>query len=54
MSLKDWLQSGWLVVHRSSKQEIGQLFGVADRDLRDCHSVFSRSVRYCVPAIRSF
>jgi hypothetical protein len=39
MSLTEWLQNDWLVVHRSSKQEIGQLFGVADRDLRDCHSV---------------
>ena len=38
MSLKDWLKNGWLVEHKTSRQEITNLFGVADRDLTDCRS----------------
>jgi exopolyphosphatase/pppGpp-phosphohydrolase len=36
VSLSDWARSGWLVEHRTSQQEIADLLGVADRDLRDC------------------
>jgi len=36
MSLQNWLNNGWLVEHRTSPQEIADLFGVADRDLSDC------------------
>jgi exopolyphosphatase/pppGpp-phosphohydrolase len=36
VSLSDWARSGWLVEHRTSPQEIADLLGVADRDLRDC------------------
>lgn len=35
MSLTDWARNGWLVEHRTSPQEIADLLGVADRDLRD-------------------
>lgn len=35
MSLTDWVRNGWLVEHRTSPQEIADLLGVADRDLRD-------------------
>ncbi len=35
MSLVDWLNNGWLVEHKTSPQEIADLFGVADRDLAD-------------------
>ena len=38
MSLKDWLNSGWLVEHRSSPQEIADLLALADRDLHDCRA----------------
>lgn len=38
MSLKNWLENGWLVKHETSRAEIGNLFGVADRDLCDCQS----------------
>ena len=38
MSLQDWLKNSWLVEHKSSPQEIADLFGVADRDLADCKS----------------
>lgn len=39
MSLKDWLNNGWLTEHKTSPEEIRNLLGVADRDLADCQSV---------------
>ncbi len=38
MSLKQWADNGWLKSHRSSRQEIGQLLGIARRDLADAQS----------------
>jgi len=38
MSLENWLSSGWLVRHTASQREIGDLFGVAERDLADCRA----------------
>lgn len=38
MSFDDWLRSGWLKNHETSRQEIADLFAVADRDLADCAS----------------
>ncbi|UCG46480.1 MAG: hypothetical protein JSU94_13355 [Phycisphaerales bacterium] len=38
MTLEDWLNDGWLIGHESSRQEINDLFGVADRDLLDCQT----------------
>lgn len=35
MSLTDWARNGWIAEHRTSPQEIVDLLGVADRDLRD-------------------
>ena len=35
MSLKDWVQNGWLSEHQSSREEIKSLLGLVDRDLRD-------------------
>src|SRR5882757_4937383 len=35
MSLADWASNGWLVAHKSSKQEIGNLLGIVARDLKD-------------------
>ncbi len=35
MSLKNWLKNGWLKPHKTSKQEIGNLFKIVDRDLGD-------------------
>ena len=32
------MRSGWLRPHRSSKQEIADLFGVADRDIAACQT----------------
>jgi uncharacterized protein (UPF0332 family) len=36
MSLKDWLRNGWLVEHRTTKNEIVDLFHIIERDLKDC------------------
>lgn len=36
VNLNDWLKSGWLIEHTTSRQEITDLLGVADRDLADC------------------
>ena len=38
MSLQDWLQFGWLREHQASRQEVADLFGVADRDLEACQT----------------
>ena len=35
MSLSDWHAAGWLVEHKTTAAEIGELFAVAERDLRD-------------------
>src|ERR1700676_183548 len=32
-TLQDWLKFGWLKEHKASRQEIADLFAVADRDL---------------------
>ncbi len=36
MSLRDWVQNGWLVEHKSSRKEIRNLLGIADRDIHEC------------------
>ena len=38
MSLRDWLENGWLTEHQTSPQEIADLLSVADRDLDDCQT----------------
>lgn len=35
MSLQDWLRNGWLVEHKTSREELRSLFALADRDLID-------------------
>jgi len=35
MNLKQWLDNGWLRKHRTSQQEIANLFQIVDRDLKD-------------------
>jgi hypothetical protein len=35
VSFADWVDNGWLVAHKSSKQEIGNLLGIVARDLKD-------------------
>jgi hypothetical protein len=38
VSLKDWRENGWLTEHTTSPQEIKELLGVADRDLKACET----------------
>ncbi len=38
MTLKNWLDSGWLLEHATNSQEIADLLQVADRDLKDCET----------------
>jgi len=35
MSLAEWANNGWLRAHKTSRQEIRQLFEIVDRDLKD-------------------
>jgi hypothetical protein len=35
MSFVDWVKNRWLEAHRSSREEIGNLLGIVERDLRD-------------------
>jgi hypothetical protein len=38
MSLDDWLKSGWVTEHQTSKREIVDLLDLVDRDLHDCQT----------------
>ena len=38
MSLQDWEKRGWVTKHKTSPQEIEELFQIADRDLKDCQA----------------
>jgi len=38
MSLRGWVQYGWLTEHQSSREEIKNLLGVVDRDLKECQA----------------
>ncbi|UCE42250.1 MAG: HEPN domain-containing protein [Candidatus Aminicenantes bacterium] len=40
MSLNDWLKNGWLIEHKTSPQEIEDLFRIVDRDLKDCEVAY--------------
>lgn len=35
VSFADWVKNGWLVAHKSAKQEIADLLGIVARDLKD-------------------
>lgn len=35
MSLQDWVKNGWLRPHKITRQEVVDLLGVVDRDLKD-------------------
>lgn len=38
MSLPDWFKAGWIAAHKTNRQEIADLLGIADRDLADCRA----------------
>jgi hypothetical protein len=35
MSLQDWANNGWLRSHKTSREEIGNLLEIVERDLKD-------------------
>jgi len=38
VSLSEWLKNGWLIEHKTSRQEIKHLLRLVDRDLVDCRN----------------
>lgn len=38
MSLKQWLDNGWLKEHKSNRQQIADLLAIVDRDLADAQT----------------
>lgn len=41
MSLKEWSDNGWLKCHKTSKEEIAALLGIAERDIKDAEADIS-------------
>lgn len=46
MSLKSWLANGWLRPHATSRQEIGNLLAIVERDLQDAQGGISPDWRF--------
>ncbi len=46
MSLKQWVDNGWLKIHRTSREEISNLLGIVERDLRDAQGDISADWRF--------
>jgi len=46
MSLQQWAANGWLKSHKTSTQEISDLFSIVDRDLTDAEKGFSPDWRF--------
>jgi len=38
MSLQSWADNGWLRAHRTSRQEVGELLKIVERDLQDARA----------------
>jgi hypothetical protein len=38
VSLRNWLNNGWLTAHQPSPQEIGDLLAIAERDLEQAQT----------------
>ena len=46
MSLKQWVDNGWLQPHRTSREEISNLFSIVERDLKDAQRDISADWRF--------
>lgn len=46
MSLTQWAENGWLRPHKTSQQEIADLFKIVDRDLQDAKLGISSDWRF--------
>ena len=44
--MRDWAESGWLRPHKTSREEIAGLLGIADRDLADARRDISADWRF--------
>ena len=43
MTLPEWAEYGWLRRHKTTRQEIADLLGIVDRDLRDAINTWQQS-----------
>jgi len=46
MTLAQWADNGWLKTHRTSREEIGNLLSIVERDLKDAESGISADWRF--------
>jgi len=46
MTLKQWSDNGWLRPHKTTPEEIENLFQIVDRDLKDASSELSANWRF--------
>ena len=46
MTLAQWEDNGWLKTHRTSREEIGNLLSIVERDLKDAESGISSDWRF--------
>jgi uncharacterized protein (UPF0332 family) len=46
MSLKQWADNGWLTPHKTSREEITNLFSIVERDLKDAQRDISADWRF--------
>lgn len=46
MSLRQWAENGWIKAEPSSIQEIKDLFGIVDRDIKDAGGAISADWRF--------
>ena len=46
MSLKDWVDNGWLKVHETSPQEIDNLLEIVERDIEDAGKDISHDWKF--------
>ena len=48
MTLAKWVDNGWLRRHQTSREEMSDLLGIADRDLADAKSTISADWRFAI------
>lgn len=46
MTLKQWANNGWLKPHQTSREEVGNLLAIVDRDLEDAQGSISPDWRF--------
>lgn len=46
MSLKEWVDNGWLKPHRTSREEINNLLAIVERDISDAEENISTDWRF--------